>query len=93
MAFVEDFGAFLSVDEMATAAQLDGLPVVGIFDRTYREPFDGMASSSPRFVLPTSACIAIAPGSRLVVGGEVFGVRSVEPDGTGITELRLERLS
>lgn len=93
MAFTEDLSAFFSVEEMGTAATLDGLPVVGIFDRAYREPFDGVASTSPRFVLPTASCIAISQESRLVVAGEVFGVRNIEPDGTGVTELRLERLS
>lgn len=90
MAFVEDLDAFFSVDEFAVAAELDGLPVVGNFHRAYGETFDGLATSHPRFVLPTASALRVTQDSLLRVGDEKFAIRSVEPDGTGITVLTLQ---
>lgn len=88
--FAEDLDAFFQVDELAVAAELDYLPVVGIFDRPHGEAFDGIATSSPRFTLPSVSAAKATLSSELRIGDERFQVRSVEPDGTGITVLTLQ---
>lgn len=75
---------------LGVAAELDGLPVRGIFDRPHGEAFDGISTSHPRFTLPSSAAERVTLDSLLRIGDERFQVRSVEPDGTGVTLLTLE---
>jgi hypothetical protein len=88
--FVEDLSSFFEVAEHAVQAELDSLPVVGIFDRPHGEAFDGIATSSPRFTLPSASAEGVTLQSLLRIGDERFQVRSVEPDGTGVTVLTLE---
>lgn len=70
-------------------ATLQGVVVRGIFDDAYGESFSGMVSGSgPMLRLPSS--VAVARGNTVVIGTQSYTVRSIEPDGTGITTLRLE---
>jgi len=71
-------------------ALLDGVAVPGIFDRGYIQAFDGIASSAPMFTAPSASVSAATTSSLLVVAGNTYRVRSVQPDGTGITQLLLE---
>lgn len=71
-------------------AQLDYLPVVGIFERPHAQAFDGIATSSPRFKLQSADAEGVTLDSMLRIGDEQYQVRSVEPDGTGMTVLTLE---
>lgn len=75
---------------LGVAAELDGLPVKGIFKRPYGEAFDGMATSHPRFTLASSDAERATQESLLRIGDERFQVCSVEPDGTGVTVLTLQ---
>lgn len=88
--FAEDLTAFFQADEHATEALLDFLPVVGIFHKPYAEAFDGIASSGPRFTLPSAAAASATQESQLRIGDDLYAVRSVQPDGTGITVLTLQ---
>lgn len=86
----EDLSAFFKVDEHAVEARLDWLPVRGIFNRPYNEPFAGVASSAPTFTLASSDCEGVCTSSRLILDDTTWRVRSVQTDGTGITVLELE---
>jgi len=86
----EDLSCFFQVDEMAVEATLDYQAVVGIFDRTYGEAFDGLGTDHPRFTVPTASCPRVTQDSLLRIGDESFAIRSVEPDGAGITVLTLQ---
>lgn len=79
-AYFTDFGV---------PATLDGAPVRGIFDNAYGESFGLVASSSPVFRLPSS--IAVATGQTLIIAATTYTVAGIEPDGTGLTVLRLEK--
>jgi hypothetical protein len=79
-AYFTDFGV---------PATLDGAPVRGIFDNAYGESFGLVASSSPVFRLPSS--IAVTTGQTLVIAATTYTVAGIEPDGTGLTVLRLEK--
>ena len=88
--FTESLAPFFNTAELATAATLDGVAVSGIFDNAYTDAF-GMASRQPMFTLASSAAAAASQASALVVGGTAYRVTSVQPDGTGVTTLMLER--
>ena len=88
--FAEDLSPFFNAAEFASSATLDGASVAGIFDNTYAEVF-GMASRAPMFMLPTASAASATQASVLVTGGITYRVTSVQPDGTGVTTLMLER--
>jgi hypothetical protein len=88
--FAEYLSPFFNTAELATAATLDGASVTGIFDNAYTEAF-GMASRAPMFTLPSANAAAATQASVLVVDGSTYRVTSVQPDGTGVTTLMLER--
>ena len=93
MPFVEDFDPFLSTDEFASDGLLDGVAVRGVFDNAY-ETFDvlsGASASGPVYLLPTASVPAVAVGLPLVIGAETWRIVEVQPDGTGMTVLRLRK--
>jgi phage head-tail attachment protein len=92
MAFTEDISAFFSTDGFAVDATLSGVGVRGIFDASYTDAFGNVVEGyAPVFMLATSDCASVAHGDVLVVQAHTYKVRGVEPDGTGVTLLRLER--
>ena len=69
---------------------LAGASVRGIFDDAYGESFGGLvAGSGPMLRLPSS--VAVTSGATLVHGSTTYSVVGIEPDGTGMTVLRLEK--
>lgn len=94
MAMVEDLMPFFNAAEFATAATLGGVAVLGIFDRAYAEAslgFGSAASSRPSYTLPTSQATSAQGATLVVAGAGSYLVAEVQPDGTGITTLMLER--
>lgn len=87
--FVEDVSVFFA-GWPAVDATLDGQPLRVIFDREYMQAFDGMASTSPSATALSASVGAATTASVLVVAGNTYRVRSVQPDGTGISLLLLE---
>jgi hypothetical protein len=73
-------------------ATLAGQAVRGYFSAAYAEPLgNAVASSAPAFELPAAAAPGAATGQALIVGGNTYLVRAIEPDETGaILLLRLE---
>jgi hypothetical protein len=90
MAFTEDLSPFFSTSDFAVTATLAGVTVTGIFDASYYEALSDVQGRQPVFSLPTSSAPSAAHGQALVIGARTYKVRGVEPDGTGITVLRLE---
>jgi hypothetical protein len=93
-----DRAAFFSSQDFGVSATYSrgGTPstVTGIFDREYvsadvaEVPF---ASTEPVFSLRSADVPSGAiPGDTLTISGTAFVVRNIEPDGTGVTRLRLE---
>jgi hypothetical protein len=86
--FIEDTRPFFS--DFAVEVTLGGVSVRGIFDDAYGESFGGMvAGSGPMFRLPSS--VTVTSGDALVHGSATYTVVGIEPDGTGLTLLRLEK--
>lgn len=89
MAFTEPLAGFFGTDGFAVSATLAGVTVTGIFDARYYEPMGMVEGSSPTFLLPTSSAPSAAHGQAFVVNGRAYTVVGVEPDGTGVTLLKL----
>jgi hypothetical protein len=88
MDFVADFAPSLA-DFGIDAVIYDGPTVRVIFDDAYGDAFGGMiAGTGPMARLPSSVAIAI--GNLIAVAGKTYRVSNIEPDGTGMTLLRLE---
>ena len=83
-----------------TPAELAGAPVVGIFEEpTAVDPLGGfgVAASRPQYRLPSSvvpANVTDAPLQLMHRGASRrFAVREHEPDGTGLTVLKLSEVA
>lgn len=91
MAFAEDLDVFLDTDEFAVPAVLPGAVTVNvIFDNQYASPFD-ISASRPSCIGKSADLDSLLFGAEIVIGGVDYVVRSVEPDGTGMTRLMLEK--
>ena len=98
-----DRATFLSADEFGVTATFThsggaAAEINGIFDNDYLdvevEGEVGVASRSPRFVCRTADLDDAGganDGDSLVVSGTTYKVRIVKPDGTGMTEMKLEK--
>jgi hypothetical protein len=102
MAFDEDLSVFFDTDELAVDATLDGVAVRVVFDRAYQfgdVGGAGMASTQPVATIASSALPSSVEGKALVVSGSQpgfplslsFTVVTHEPDGTGVSQLFLEK--
>ena len=104
MAFVEDHAAFFA--DFGVTVTLLGRQVSAIFDSAYEVAGVGslgMASTRPVLTLASSSVppqilnwlLYTEPFDpvdvQVTVGGVVYTITAVEPDGTGITLLILER--
>lgn len=93
MPFTEDFTDFLKTDEFATAVTVGGISVNAIFDNDYI-PVDlgngvQVESVGPAILCATADVSGVAQGAAVVVNGTNYTVAEVQPDGTGLTTLRL----
>lgn len=83
-----DATAFFS--DFAIDATVNGAAVRGIFDNAYAEAFGGMVSGSqPRLLVPSAT--AAARGQTVVIDAVSYTITAVEPDGTGVTSLGLDK--
>lgn len=88
---MSDFGTTATFTHSGSAA----VSVVGIFDNNY-EALDvggsvSFAVQQPRFLCPTSDISLADEGDVLVVDAVTYNVTVVMADGTGFTELQLEK--
>lgn len=86
-----DFG----VSATFTPAGGTGAAVTGIVDNDYEAVDAGgsvsFAVTRPRFVCRTADISGAAEGDALAIDGVTYTIRVVMPDGTGMTELMLEK--
>ena len=91
MAFTEDLSVFFRTQDFAVAATYNGSTTVnGILDNEYVEGLN-FQGSAPVFRCRTSDVPTATHGQSLVVDGITYKIVGVEPSGTGISTLRLER--
>ena len=97
----DDLTIFFSIDDFGLAGSytLNGgatSTINGIYDNEFLEVDPqsgvGIVSAEPRFMCRSSDVPATAaPGDALVVNSINYTVRVIQPDGTGVTTLVLER--
>lgn len=71
-------------------ASIDGGALVpGIFDAAYADEL-GIAGTGPVLRINTADAPSVAQGSTVEIGADSYTVINPEPDGTGMTQLRLQ---
>ncbi len=90
-----DRAAFFSTAEFAVVAQIApkgrlAYEVSGIFDRSFID-VDGVESNTPLLTVADDDLDRPEIGMRVVVDRESFEVRSVQPSGSGVTRLYLQK--
>ena len=92
MAFTENLRDFVSTDDFAVTAIINGaIQVNGILDEDYIDPL-GMSASSPAFTALVEDWVA-RPGDIVDIGTRRWSVTVVEPDGQGFQLCRLKVVS
>ena len=96
MAFAESFSLYFR--DFGVDATLNGAAVRGYFRAAGQDSSSmgfgngGLDSLNPTFQMPSSQAPTSALGQTLAIPGQgSWKVASVDPDGTGISLLRLER--
>jgi hypothetical protein len=80
---------FNADDDFTAEARLDGGQAITVFfDLAYAESL-GVSSSGPAATCLSDDVAAAQVGSVLTVKGADYRVAAIEPDGTGVTVLRL----
>lgn len=87
--FAEDLSVFFDTDDFAVTATLDGTSINGIFDNEFIEQ-NFVQTSAPVFTY-RAADKAASIDSVLVCESVTYKVKGIEPDGTGLTKLILEK--
>lgn len=85
----------LSVDpafftDFAIDVTVNGVPARGIFDNGFASAFNSMIDgTSP--VLHLTTDVIVERGNPVIIAGQTYTVIGVQPDGTGVTQLRLQQ--
>jgi hypothetical protein len=87
-AITEDLTQFTA--DFGVSATVGGVAVTGIFDKAFLETLGIVGNSSPVLLILSSAAPSAAVGDTVVVGSVSYTIGDVEPDGTGMTTLRLK---
>lgn len=72
-------------------ATVGGVSVTGIFDAAYQDAL-GITGSAPALLCASADVAAAVEGTAVVVGSTSYTVTTAEPDGTGLTRLRLQEV-
>jgi len=95
--FTETFSVFFNTEEFATNAQItigaSVVTVAGVFDAPPQTMLGNglMETQQPQLLVPTSAVASVVHGAPVTVASVNYVVAGIEPDGTGVTRLILER--
>lgn len=87
-AMVEDLTQFTA--DFGVSATVGGVALTGIFDNAFLESLGITSGSSPVLLVVSAAAPSATHGTSVTVGGSSYAVTAVEPDGTGMTLLRLQ---
>lgn len=86
--FVEPLDAYLH--DFGIPATVGGVACRGVFDSAYADALGIAAGTQPVLTIKTSAAPTVAQGQTVTLSHGRYIVAAVEPDGTGMTRLRLE---
>jgi len=88
--FAEDLSEFLDDTELADNATIGASTIAGIFDNQFVE-VNGIEGVRPVFTCAEANVATIAHGDALTIKSISFKVAGIQPDGTGLTSLILEK--
>lgn len=88
--FVEDLSVFLNADEFGTTVTLGGVSVIGILGDAFIEN-NFVQTVEPVFTYALSDQLSVAIDTTLISGSTTYKVKGIEPDGTGLNRLQLEK--
>lgn len=94
MAFTETLSPFFDADDFAESVVIDGVSVSAIFDNAWAQAgigVAGAATADPVLTLPDASVPLEPEGKPVVVRGVAYRIVRVEPDGTGVSTLFLQR--
>jgi hypothetical protein len=74
----------------ATADFGGGVVVAGVFDSAYADAFGLVGGAVPVFQCAAAAVSAVAVGAAVTINAVSYTVAEIEPDGAGMTRLRLK---
>ena len=93
--FAADLSTIMNVDEFAVSVSYDGGTITGIFDNeTVPVDAGGFAQvhqEQPRLTCCTTDIPSITEGQTMVISGTTYTIRAWVHDGTGVTEVQLEK--
>ena len=76
--------------DFAIDVTVNGVSARGIFDNGFAAAFGGMVDgTSP--VLHLLSAVPVSRGDAVIISGASYTVTGIEPDGTGVTQLRLDK--
>ena len=84
----EHIAAYL--DLLGQSVTVAGSTVLGVLDEEYGEAF-GVGSASPVLTCASADVSTVTQGAAVTVGAVSYTVRAIEPDGQGVTVLRLHK--
>lgn len=89
-----DLLSMLDTDEFAVIATINSNPVKVIFDDAYTGvsiETGEVASSDPQAAARTADVSTVTTGTSVIINGVTYKVIGNEPDGTGLSILRLSK--
>lgn len=88
--FAENLSTFFA--DFGVDATLGGQTVRGVFDNNYTDAGAlGAYGTQPVFTCATASLAAVAVGDAATVQAVGYTIVGIEPDGTGVSLVRLER--
>ena len=88
MPLTEDFAPYFA-DFGVDATLPSGAVVRGIFDNGFVDAF-GVSDTEKAFTAPATAVSALVYGHTVTISGTAYTVAELQPDGTGVTRVRLK---
>lgn len=84
----EDLPSFFL--DFGVDATVGGATVRGIFDNDFLTSLGVTAGTGPVLLLPTASVDSAVQGDSVVIAAVSYTIAGIEPDGTGLTLLRLQ---
>ena len=88
--FTEDFSEFFISDEMADDATIGSATVAGIFENQFVE-VNGIEGVRPVFTCAAAEIAKVEHITTIKVKDYTYKVAGIQPDGTGLTSIILEK--
>ncbi len=89
-----DLARMMDPCEFAQLVVISGVEAQGMFDEAYQGVNVGtgeVASAAPQVLCQTDALPAVQVGDEVTAAGRQWKVSGIQPDGTGLTTLILEK--